>query len=362
MSNPVVESSESIELLIDESSKEILNERQKEILKIIVEAYISEKESISSLNIKSKKLYRWSSATIRNEMLILEQKGFLKKEHQSSGRIPTKEGYKMYICHLMDNLKNVNEEIKYKLVELFADRNESIDVTLNKSAEIISNFINLPIILSGNNDLGKEILKRLDLVELSEREFVIYAITSSGEIYKDKIFVDEFKEREDLSICVKLLNENLVGCTLSNIDKETLKLIPKIRSSVHKYEFVYEKIIAKICSGVVNKKQSLYKIYNKNSIISQPEVRNNQISLEKIFNILENYSTFSQLNSNYFKTGKTLINLDSEIDGVSVTTTTVLDTREKTRSLSVVGPTRMNYALIRSLFEFINEKIVEFSK
>ncbi len=151
----------------------------------------------------------------------------------------------------------------------------------------------------------------------------------------------------------------LVGCTLSNIDKETLKLIPKIRNSVHKYEFVYEKIIAKICLGVVNKQQSLYRIYNKNSIISQPEVRNNKISLEKIFNILENYSTFSQLNSNYFKTGKTLINLDNEIDGVSVATT-VLNTREKNRSLSVIGPTRMNYALIRSLFEFINEKLVEF--
>ncbi len=74
MSNPIVESGETIELLIDESNKEILNERQREILKIIVEAYISEKEAISSLNIKSKKFYRWSSATIRNEMLILEQK------------------------------------------------------------------------------------------------------------------------------------------------------------------------------------------------------------------------------------------------------------------------------------------------
>ncbi len=56
-------------------------------------------------------------------------------------------------------LKNVNEEIKYKLVKLFADRNESIDVTLNKSAEIISNFINLPIILSGDNDLEKKYLR-----------------------------------------------------------------------------------------------------------------------------------------------------------------------------------------------------------
>lgn len=358
MSNPIVESNRSVNLLIEEE-KNILNERQKEILKIIVEKYISEKKTISSLNIKSKKLYRWSSGTIRNEMSILENKGFLKKEHQSSGRIPTKYGYKMYICHLMDDLQNMNEEIKYKLIDLFANRNESIDVTLNKSAEIISNFLNLPIILSGDNNLGREILKRLDLVELSEREFVIYAITSSGEIYKDKIVIDEFKEREDLSICVKLLNENLVGCTISEIDETTIKLLPKIRNSVHKYEFVYEKIITKICSGVVNKQQSLYRIYNKNSIISQPEVRNNQISLEKIFNILENYSTFSQLNSNYFKTGSTLINLDNEIDGVSVATT-VLNTREKTRSLSVIGPTRMNYALIRSLFEFINEKLVEF--
>nr|WP_237710376.1 heat-inducible transcriptional repressor HrcA [Candidatus Mycoplasma haematolamae] len=344
-----------MELLVPECTA--LNKRQEEILKIIVELYISDKEAVSSLGIKAKGLYKWSAATIRNEMVVLENKGFLKKEHQSSGRIPTKEGYKLYIENLMGELTTVNEEIKSKLVDLFSNRNESIDVTLDRSAEIISNFLNLPIVLSGVNNLNQEVLKKLDLVEISESEFVIFAVTSSGEIYKDKIFVEEFKEKEDLSICVKLLNENLLGCSLSEIDERASKLLPIIRQKVHRYEFVYENIITKICSGVVNKQQSLYKIFNKNAIISQPEVRNNQISLEKIFNVLESYSTFAQLNSNYFKTGKTLISLEGEVDGLTVATT-VLDVKEKKRSLSVIGPLRMNYPLIHSLFEFINEKLV----
>ncbi|CCE66520.1 heat-inducible transcriptional repressor HrcA [Candidatus Mycoplasma haematominutum] len=355
----VIPSKSNISLeILSQKKNYVLNERQKEILKMIIELYISEKGAISSLSVKSKKFYRWSSATIRNEMLFLENKGLLKKEHHSSGRIPTKEGYRIYIDDLMGNLKSVNSEIKSKLVRLFSDRNESIDVTLDKSAEIISNFLNLPIVVSGVNNLNNEILKKLDLVEISDDEFIILAVSSSGEVYKDKIVIEEFKEREDLSICVKLLNENLLGCPLSDIYEAIIKMLPKIRSSVHKYEFVYEKIITKICSGVVNKQNSLYRIYNKNSIISQPEVKNNQISLEKIFNVLENYSTFSQLNSNYFKTGKTLINLESEVEGISVATT-VLNSKEKVRSLSIIGPLRMNYPLIRSLFEFINEKLVD---
>ncbi|WP_148262270.1 HrcA family transcriptional regulator [Mycoplasma suis] len=341
--------------------EDLLNARQKEIMKMIVEMYINEKEAISSLNLKSKKFYKWSSATIRNEMMVLESKGFLKKEHKSSGRIPTKEGYKLYIDSLMGRLKSVDVNVKAKLIELFSYRNESIDVTLNKSAEIISNFLNLPIVLSGENDLNLEILKKIDLVEITEHEFIILAVTSSGEVYKDKIWVEEFKEKEDLSICIKLLNENLVGCPLSKIDVEATKLLPKIRRSVHRYEFVYEKIITKICSSIINKDQSFYRIYNKNAIISQPEVKNNQISLERVFHVLEDYSTFSQLNLNYFKTGKTLINLEGAMDGISVATT-VLNNKEKTRSMSIIGPLRMDYPLIRSLFEFINENLTPENK
>ncbi|AGX88796.1 HrcA family transcriptional regulator [Mycoplasma parvum] len=337
--------------------KDSLNTRQKEIMRMIVEMYINEKEAISSLNIKSKKLFKWSSATIRNEMVILENKGFLKKEHKSSGRIPTREGYKLYIDSLMGKIKSVDGEIKTKLIELFSYRNESIDNTLNKSAEIISNFLNLPIVLSGKTNLDLEILKKIDLVEISTHEFIILAVTSSGEIYKDKIWVERFKEKEDLSTCVSLLNENLVGCPLSKVNIEVNKLLPRIRKSVHHYEFVYETIIAKICSNIVNKEQSFFKIYNKNAIISQPEVKNNQISLERVFNVLEDYSTFSQLNLNYSRTGKTLINLEGAMDGISVATT-ILDSKAKTRSISIIGPLRMDYLLIRSLFEFINDNLV----
>ncbi|KMZ96240.1 hypothetical protein PVNG_02378 [Plasmodium vivax North Korean] len=268
-------------------------------------------------------------------MVLLERKGFLKKEHQSSGRIPTKEGYKLYISELMDDIDSYDFEIKSKLIELFSDRNESIDVTLNRSAEIVSNFLNLPIVFSGSTNLNEEVLKKLDLIEISKNEFVILAVTSSGEVYKDRILVEEFKEREDLSICIKLLNENLVNCILSNIYENVFQLLPKIRKSVHKYEFVYEKIISKICCGVVDKREPQFRIYNKNSIISQPEI-----------------------NSNYFKTGRTLINLEGEVDGLSVATT-ILNSKEKTHRLSIIGPLRMNYPLIRNLFDFINEKILD---
>ena len=77
----------------------MLNNRQEELLKLIVESYIKTARPVGSnalcdaLNV--------SSATIRNEMSSLEDEGLLEKTHTSSGRIPSEKGYRYYVDHIM---------------------------------------------------------------------------------------------------------------------------------------------------------------------------------------------------------------------------------------------------------------------
>ena len=81
----------------------MLSERQKKILKLIVESYIRQAKPVSS-NQLCKKL-KCSSATVRSEMANLEDLGYLEKTHTSSGRVPSEEGYRYYVDNLMEAKK-----------------------------------------------------------------------------------------------------------------------------------------------------------------------------------------------------------------------------------------------------------------
>ena len=96
-----------------------MDERQKKLLKEIVESYIKEAKPIGSKALCDK--FHCSSATIRNEMAILEKLGFLEKNHISSGRIPSEAGYKYYVEHLMKP-KELTGEDMLKLQTIFSNQ------------------------------------------------------------------------------------------------------------------------------------------------------------------------------------------------------------------------------------------------
>ncbi|MBI2593713.1 hypothetical protein HYW44_03655 [Candidatus Daviesbacteria bacterium] len=78
-----------------------LSDRQKELLKAIVELHVKNGESVGSETIEKEINLGVSPATIRNEMVKLTEMGFLKQPHTSAGRIPTSMGYRVYIQELM---------------------------------------------------------------------------------------------------------------------------------------------------------------------------------------------------------------------------------------------------------------------
>ena len=92
-----------------------LSDRQKELLRTIIEEYISTAEPVGSENIVDKHSLGVSPATVRNEMARLTSEGFLKQPHTSAGRIPTPQGLKFYISELMkEQTVPVKDEVEIK--------------------------------------------------------------------------------------------------------------------------------------------------------------------------------------------------------------------------------------------------------
>lgn len=129
--------------------KEILTPRQIEILRYIIKEYIDTGEPVGSEVLDKKYNLGVSPATVRNEMTVLAKKGYLKKEHFSSGRIPTSAAFRFYIKNLMKERElSTTEEVAYKN-DLWDSRNE-IHRLLQQATKILAKRTNLLALTSTN--------------------------------------------------------------------------------------------------------------------------------------------------------------------------------------------------------------------
>jgi heat-inducible transcriptional repressor len=216
--------------------------RQQDILRIIVEEYAYTTLPISSKEIISKYMPDLSSATIRNEMAYLEKIGLLEKTHTSSGRIPSIDGYKYYESNILKPKLSAN--IKHKLEKIFAQRDVSIDGVIDQSVSIINESLKLPSVVT--TEQNNELLKRFDLIQIDSHTALILLVTSSGAVNKTTIHLNDNKQLDDISICIRIFNDRLVDTAIKDVSQKIGSIKEIIRSAVHEYEFCIRQIIEKI--------------------------------------------------------------------------------------------------------------------
>lgn len=116
---------------------ETLTGRQTQLLKVIIDEYLSTAEPVGSLLLEKKYPLGVSPATIRNEMALLTHKGFLKQPHTSAGRVPTPQAMKFYISQLMDEKKlSVVEEAQAQ--KTLSSREENVDRMMREAMHRLS--------------------------------------------------------------------------------------------------------------------------------------------------------------------------------------------------------------------------------
>lgn len=130
-----------------------MTDRQKEILRMIISEYTQTAMPIGSNDLVKKHKLPFSSATLRNEMLSLEQQGYLQKAHISSGRIPTDEGYRYFIDNLVER-KDTSIDYQKKLeLELLKMRTHNIH--LERSVGKMLSSMSKCLVISGVLEKGE---------------------------------------------------------------------------------------------------------------------------------------------------------------------------------------------------------------
>ncbi|MDE7088244.1 MAG: heat-inducible transcriptional repressor HrcA, partial [Malacoplasma sp.] len=217
-----------------------ITNRQKELLKYIVEEYVLTANPVGSKIVIEKYMKNISAATVRNEMATLEKLGYLEKNHTSSGRVPSTLGYKFYEKEFSHPYID-DENLKMQLRNIFSDRTMSIDVVIEESCKIISESTKLPLIkIEKNEDI---LLKRIDLVIINKQSAMIIVITSDGNLNKNIIQFKNESILKDISICIRIFNDRLIDCPIKEIESKINSMKSIIKEKVKEYEFVLQELV-----------------------------------------------------------------------------------------------------------------------
>ncbi len=165
-----------------------ITQRQGKILSLIIEKYISTGEPVGSKSVCEALENCDSSATVRNEMALLTEYGFLEQPHTSAGRVPSQNGYRYYVDHLMTRYELSLEEQERIRLWLKAFSGEP-DHLLEKAGEVLARITNCAVV-SSTPCAGDSLIKKIELLPLSRKTSMLVLLTSSGVLKSQVIRLD----------------------------------------------------------------------------------------------------------------------------------------------------------------------------
>ena len=313
-----------------------LSDRQKYLLKLIIEVYINQAKPIGSktlLNNMQKSEFLRSSATIRNELAFLEKAGYIEKPHNSGGRIPTNKGYEYYTNNLLK--VDIDNNIKLKLQKIFNDRSLAIEDIFAQAANVITEVLDLTSIIS-NDANSAIILKKIDLVAINKHVAMVIVVDSSGNVLNKMINLNQKIILQDLEICIKIFNDRLVDSKLNELIAKMKAIMPIIKHQVQNYELLMQTFTNSIFNF---KQQNNISIHGRNNILANPEFKDHDKMIE-LLKFLENTSIWKQIAAQSVNSDKIKIINGSEVgnDNVSVMTLAAcakISSMAKLRSLNI---------------------------
>jgi len=328
---------------------QVLTNRQSQILKLIVERYIKEPIPVGSKVIS--KALNCSSATIRNEMVVLEEAGLLEKTHTSSGRVPSETGYRYYVDNLME-LKEMNAEDMLKLQIVFKNQQLALSDVITKSLQVISDITNYTTVILGNSS-HENLLKQIEVVPIDDVSIIVIIVTDKGHVEHKNIKLYDVS-LDEIKKTVGLINNLISGTPIDEVSKKLeFEIKPIIGNYVKQHEQLYNafyNVFTDFTNHEVN-------VVGRNKILKQPEFSSNIEKIKTVFNKLEDKNLLKNIEEDDDNNIKVYIGNESNIDSDVTVIKTKFKQGDEEGTIAIIGPKRMEYDRVVGLLEYMKDNI-----
>ncbi len=326
--------------------------RSDTILKYIVEYFIKTAQPVGSQTLIDEYHLPYSSATIRNEMFALEKMGYIEKTHSSSGRVPSSKGYKYYCENLRE--KNVDEELKNSLQAVLDDKIKSVEEVIKASCEIISHMTSLVSVVMGPDEV-EENLASVQLIKISDNTLTAIFVTDKGYVENKTFKVPSSIDGNEVVKCVEILNQRLKGTPIVDLVDKVESLKPILSDYVISHDLIYQALLETFLRFAGDR----LSLYGRDELFNQPEFKNDTEKLQKVFKLLNDQSIFRSLDEEVDKDHEMVLrigDIENNPDVSMVTTKFKIGDGEES-TITLLGPTRMDYDRALSALEYLTDAL-----
>lgn len=327
-----------------------MDKRQRLLLKEIVENYIKKAKPVGSKSLCDK--LKCSSATIRNEMAILENLGYLEKNHISSGRIPSEAGYRYYVENLMEPKKLTGEDV-LKLQTIFHNNTLEVSDAITECMKIIADITNYTSVVLGKSSKDNE-LKQVSIIPLNDNKIVALVCTDKGIVENKQFTLSPNVYIDEVVKTSEIINKMLVGTPIDEVSARLeFDIKPIIAKHVTQYEAVYN-IFYNAFNDFAKSSSNVF-FSGKANILKQPEYND----ANEIKNILTKFEDEELVKNIEAKDNgiNVYIGQENEFDKNVTIVKTKYNINGEEGTIAIVGPKRMEYDRVIGLLDYISKNI-----
>ena len=335
------------------------DDRSKKILWAIIESYIAYNGPVGSHTVMKRYPLGLSSATIRNTMADLEELGYVTQPHTSAGRIPTQRGYRLYVNSLLKrralslNKRLLQQVARLRFIEKDASR------LIREASKTLSTFSHyLGIATSPKTD--EIILKRIEFIKYRENKVLSVLISEEGIIKNRIIQLEEILTQKQLDKITRYLNNELSGLPFGEIKA-------KISAQISREKAICNKQLAyalRLCKEVITwEAENMFYTGEISGASNLPDFATMQ-QIKELFKAIEDKHLMLKLLNKMTKSEGVQVfigseNLLSEMKELSMVVSTYTDGRSILGTISVIGPTKMNYEKVIPIVGFTAKTLTQ---
>ena len=203
-----------------------LTDRNKRILKAVVEDYIRTAEPVGSKAIAQEMGGSVSSATIRNELSDLSDMGYLEQPHTSAGRIPSPKGYRLYVNELMERQRLSIAETE-RINQSLQMRMEELDRVISQAGRAVSSLMNYPAYVAAT---GKKQMtaRRFELLPVDEHSCIVVMMMGDNRVKSQLLRMQLKVDTEQMPTLVNLLNSNFTGISADEMNRRLMDVSEQV--------------------------------------------------------------------------------------------------------------------------------------
>jgi len=331
----------------------MLNERRRRVLQALVEEYIASATPVGSKTLVNRYELGCSPATVRNELSILEETGFLVQPHVSAGRMPTDTGYRSFVDDLIEK---GSPALQGSQATSLMHKASEVDELMRETSVALTRLTDcLAVVLSPSVSLAR--VKRIDLLSMTPHRALMVLITESGQVVNRSIELAEQTAPERLREVEQALNAAFDGKRAADIRPLRVAL-----EAAHERDLLVPRVVDEILDALAEADRDRLFHVGIPALLAQPEFHD-AAQARPLIEFLEDGISVLEALSDALGNRELMVRIGHENRRAELGNMSIVAVNYGVGSadgvVGVIGPTRMDYSRAMAAVRVIADGLSE---